>query len=226
MFQEKWFYENLIQAQKRESIWKIVGQQVIINHLSYGLPSFPINYDQWDGYQANRRRMFRTIKDNDIDNLVFLAGDSHASWVYDAVSDEGEANYDPATGEGALGVEFAGTAVSSPSSYGRTLTPAQYVASAQRLVGINKNLMYAEGRARGCFTVAFSKQQAKAEYWGIVNNTQPNSDQELLATFLVDKGANKLTRPINGGKNSTNGGALQSQEIDYSKQKWNGTAFV
>ena len=170
--------------------------------------------------------MFQTIKDNKIDNLVFLAGDSHAAWTYDAVSDEGEASYNPATGDGALGVEFAGTAVSSPSSYGRTLAPAQYVAAAQRLVKINKNLQYAEGRARGFFSVSFTKKQAKAEYWGIVNNTQPNSDQELLATFLVEEGANKLTRPINGGNNSTNGGALQSQEVDYSKQKWNGTAFV
>lgn len=53
--QERWFYDNLQKSQNRGAIWKIVGQQIIVNHLNEGSSSFPIDYDAWDGYKANRR---------------------------------------------------------------------------------------------------------------------------------------------------------------------------
>lgn len=226
--QERWFYKNLVQSQERGAIWKVVGQQIIVNHLHYGQPTFEINYDAWDGYKANRRRMFNTIKENNIDNTIFLAGDSHAAWVYDAIYEQWENNtkaYDPSTGQGAFGVEFAGTAVSSPSSYGKTLTKEQYTANAKRLVTINRNLQYADGGTRGYFTLSLSKKEANANFYGFFNNTLPDAKQELLATFNVKRGANHLTRPINGNRKPISG-ALQAEVIDYKKQKWNGTAFA
>lgn len=172
--------------------------------------------------------MFDTIVANGIDNVVLLSGDSHAAWVYDAVYEKHENNtraYNPRTGHGALGVEFAGTAVSSPSSYGATLTPAKYEARAKALVTGNRNLQYAEGGHRGYFTVKFTKKEAIADFWGIANNTLPDSDQIRLAQFHVARGANRLTRPINGGR-PAKAGALQASVVDYGKQKWNGTAFA
>lgn len=226
--QERWFYKNLVQSQRRGAVWKVVGQQIIVNHLHYGQASFPINEDAWDGYKANRRRMFNTIKANNVDNTLFLAGDSHAAWVYDSIYERWENDtqvYDPATGRGALGVEFAGTAVSSPSSYGRTLTDAQYNAQAQRLVRINRNLQYADGGRRGYFTLKLTRNEAQADFWGFANNSIAEAPQQLLASFNVRRGANHLTRPINGGKNSTSG-AVQAKEVDYRRQMWNGTAFA
>ncbi|PWN87274.1 hypothetical protein FA10DRAFT_297687 [Acaromyces ingoldii] len=225
--QERWLYHNLIHSQKRGATWKLIGQQIIVNHLNYGEADFPVDYDAWDGYEANRRRLFDTIRANDIQNVILLSGDSHAAWVYDAIYQEWENRtdlYDPSTGRGALAVEFAGTAVSSPSSYGAKLTPAQYVAQAEKLVSINRNLAFAEGGHRGYFTLDVRPNELDASFWGIVNNTQQSSDQILLAKFNVQKGANRLTRPINNGK-PAKGGALQAQIIDYSKQQWNGSGF-
>ena len=34
------------------------------------------NVDSWDGYDANRRRVLDTIKDNEIDNVIVISGDS------------------------------------------------------------------------------------------------------------------------------------------------------
>lgn len=202
--------------------------QIVVNHLNYGQADFPNNYDSWDGYQANRRRMFDTIRANKIDNVILLAGDSHAAWVYDTVYQEWQNRtdlYDPKTGDGSFAVEFAGTAVTSPSSYGAKLTPTQYTAAAEKLVRINRNLAWADGEYRGYFRVDFTPHEAHATFYGIVNNTIPNSDQLSLVQFNVKRGANKLTRPINGGKKPQSG-ALQAQVVNYAKQKWNGTAFA
>ncbi|PWN46632.1 hypothetical protein IE53DRAFT_18607 [Violaceomyces palustris] len=226
--QEKWFYKNLVEAQERGSIWKVVGQQIIVNHLHEGSASYPFDYDAWDGYKANRRRMFKTITENKVDNTIFLAGDSHAAWAYDAIPEENENStslYDPSTGKGALGVEFAGTAVSSPSSYGANLTLEQYTKRSEIAVTINRNLQFAEGAHRGYFELDLTRESANAHFYGIVNNTDPHSQEILLASFNVKKGANRITRPLNGGKKAKSG-ALQSSVVDYSKQKWNGTAFA
>ncbi|SNX83007.1 related to alkaline phosphatase [Melanopsichium pennsylvanicum] len=225
--QEQWLYRNMIKSEERGATWKILSQQIVTNWQNYGTPSFMYNYDAWQGYRSNRRRLFDTIVNNKIDNTVILAGDSHANWVYDTVPEDRLNNtaYDPVTGKGSIGVEFAGTAVSSPSSYGANLTEASYLETAKKLVSINKNLQWAEGAHRGYFELEFTKTDCNAQFYGYVNNTNPNSDELLVAQFNVKKGANKLTRPINYGI-SPNSGSLQSQAVDYDKQKWNGTAFV
>lgn len=225
--QEQWLYRNMINSQQRGAIWKVVSQQIVTNWQNYGTPSFSYNYDAWQGYRSNRRRFFDTIVNNKIDNTVILSGDSHANWVYDTVPEDRLNNtaYDPATGEGSIGVEFAGTAVSSPSSYGANLTQEKYTESAKRLVSINRNLQWAEGAHRGYFEIEFTKTDCNAKFYGYVNSTNPNSEELLIAQFNVQKGANKLTRPVNYGVHPSSG-SLQAQAVDYRKQQWNGTAFA
>ncbi|UZJ56248.1 hypothetical protein CBS101457_005568 [Exobasidium rhododendri] len=226
--QERWLYHEMIKSQNRGATWKVIGQQIVVNHVNYGEADFEVDYDSWDGYNANRRRLFDTIRSNSIENVIFLSGDSHAAWVYDTIYQEWENKtslYNAESGHGSFAVEFAGTAVSSPSSYGQTLTPAQYLAKATSLVRGNRNLAWAEGGHRGYFTIDVYQDELNAYFWGFANNTKPNQEQILLAQFNVKKGANKLTRPINQGKVAV-GGAIQAQVVDYSDQKWNGTAFA
>lgn len=225
--QEQWLYRNMIASQQRGTTWKIVAQQIITNWQNYGQPDFSYNYDAWQGYRSNRRRFFDTIVNNEIENTVILSGDSHANWVYDTVPEDrlNNTQYDPVTGKGSIAVEFAGTAVSSPSSYGRNLTQEKYDAAAKRLVSINRNLQWAEGAHRGYFELQFNKKEVNAQFYGYLNNSLPETEELLVAQFNVKKGANKLTRPINYGIKPISG-SLQAQAVDYSKSQWNGTAFV
>ena len=99
--QENWFYNNL---KNSKATWRVVGSQTVFSRLnesiSYGNEN-PLDYDAWDGYQANRNRTYQTLYENNIGNNIFLAGDSHANWVSDLIwLDEHE--YDPATGRGRL----------------------------------------------------------------------------------------------------------------------------
>lgn len=121
----------------------------------------PLDYDAWDGYQGNRNRTFKTLYDNNITNNILMSvsssklfspnfllliffikkGDSHMSWCADLVW-LGEKDYSPATGAGAIGVEFAGSAVSSPCPYGQNITMARANNYSAWLVANNDELQW------------------------------------------------------------------------------------
>lgn len=101
-------------------------------------------------------------------------------------------------------MEFAGTAVSSSSSYGN-LTSAGYKKRASDLIKANPNLQFAEGKHRGYFDIEFKRDELNARYWSIKDNDVKDSPAFLLASFNVKKGAKKVTRPINGGQTPSSG---------------------
>ena len=78
------------------------------------------------------------------------------------------ASYDPVTGIGALGVEFAGTAVTSGSSFGSLAPPAADNRSAI-LVAANAPLQWSEGYYRGFFTLTISPEWMNATYYAMRN---------------------------------------------------------
>ena len=104
--------------------WNLVGNSVMITPVLLppldprvtkaltdltGLPEegVPYNADQWDGYAAERRRLFDTIADAGIDNCVFLTGDIHTSWACDLPRRAAS----PA--EGLVGAEFVVPSITS-----------------------------------------------------------------------------------------------------------------
>lgn len=143
--QENWFYNQLIRSKRREATWRVIGNQIVFSRINitswFGTFANPYNGDQWDGYQANRNRTFQTLYDHGIDNNIMLSGDSHANWVTDLVWLD-EHDYDSATGSGSVGVEFAGTAVTS-SGFGGTINSAS--SQAAKLVRDNSELQWNEG---------------------------------------------------------------------------------
>lgn len=91
--------------------WKILAQQVMMAPLTpFGLT---LNPDQWDGYTAERKRLYDIILNNNIQNVVVLTGDIHTAWGQDLPYDVN--GYGP-NGRGSVGVEFVCTSVTSGSS--------------------------------------------------------------------------------------------------------------
>lgn len=78
--QENWFYNNLIKSANRGATWRIIGSQTVFSRenvsVSYGNVD-PLNYDAWDGYQANRNRTLAVLYENNITNNIMISGDSH-----------------------------------------------------------------------------------------------------------------------------------------------------
>lgn len=81
-------------------------------------------------------------------------------------------SYNPTTGKGALGVEFAGTAVSSGSSFGNHITPAAADALSHGYVQVNPNLQWSEGSFRGFFTLTLNSKTATATYYAMRDTSE------------------------------------------------------
>jgi alkaline phosphatase D len=74
-----------------------------------------------------------------------------------------EVSYDPATGAGAIGVEFAGTAVTS-SGFGGTINSANIQAG--KLVRDNSELLWNEGYYRGYYEMQIGYDAVHTQYFG------------------------------------------------------------
>ncbi|MFK7895648.1 MAG: alkaline phosphatase [Myxococcota bacterium] len=111
--QTRWLNEALSESSERDVAWRIVGQQVVFASLTNGEGDF--NPDGWDGYRENRRQILDHIRDERIDNVVFLTGDVHSAWAMDVPPPRnlGEP-YERADTRAARAVEFVCPAVSSP----------------------------------------------------------------------------------------------------------------
>ena len=149
--QENWFYSSLKKSAARNATWRVIGSQTVFSRINesvaYGNVN-PLDYDAWDGYQGNRNRTLQTLMENNIENNIMISGDSHASWVSDLVWLD-HSDYNPRTGQGAIGVEFAGSAISSPSPYGQNITLAKANAASEWLVTHNRELQWQEVYYRG-----------------------------------------------------------------------------
>jgi alkaline phosphatase D len=159
---------------------------------AYG-PENPNDYDAWDGYVGNKNRTLATLYDNKIDNTIFLAGDSHASWVSDLVWLDTHL-YNSSTGDGSIGVEFAGSAVSSPCPFGQNITLANANAASKIVQASNPELQWQDLYYRGYFEMVISHEKVDASFFGMPNITTRNGYEISLANFTVLSGDNKLMR--------------------------------
>lgn len=88
----------------------------------HGRPEEVFDFDNWDGYRAQRRRMLEFFGSGRTANPVVLTGDRHATWVCDLKPEFG----DPASP--VVGAEITGTSISSggdsdPAAFHRTYDP-------------------------------------------------------------------------------------------------------
>jgi alkaline phosphatase D len=199
--QENWMYRTLSESAERGATWRVIGSQIVFSHIDRSALDSDgngLNLDAWDGYQANKNRTLNHLYSNNINNNVFLAGDSHASWVSDLVWLD-EKDYDPSTGAGSIGVEFAGTAISSPCPYGENIT----LATANNYSGIiqasNSELHWQDLYYRGYYELHFTRDKVEANFFGLPTIRQKNGWEIPIANFTVKSGENRLQRPVGGG---------------------------
>ncbi|KAF7294999.1 Alkaline phosphatase D [Mycena indigotica] len=206
--QEKWFSDTLIESQNRGAIWRIVGQQIVFTQIL--LNGVFADLDDWDGYRMNRQRILDHLHANKIRNTIILSGDSHANWVSDLAHPNDTTTYDPVTGKGSIAVEFAGTAVTSPSPFGagmftNTTSHTTYPKSPRRHASPDQPDLCADRRPeprhsfRGFFTLTIDTKQANATYYAMSNVGTPNLGSFVSATFTVNAGEDRLARPVAGG---------------------------
>ncbi|TDZ15316.1 Alkaline phosphatase D [Colletotrichum orbiculare MAFF 240422] len=210
--QESWFYRALRDSSTRGAAWRVIGNQIIFSRMNESLalgPENPLNYDQWDGYQANRNRTFQVLYEQNVSNNIFLAGDSHASWVSDLVW-LGEHEYDQVTGSGSVGVEFAGSAVSSPCPVGQNTSLAAANAGSAWLTAANRELQWQDLYYRGYYELSIDYNSVNASFFGIPTTRIRQGHEISLANFTVLAGENRLHRQ---NETTAIGGVVESGSL-------------
>ncbi len=215
--QEAWFYRSMRESSKRGATWRVVGNQIIFSRMNESLAlgdKNPQNYDQLDGYAANRNRTFAKIDEHNINNTIMLSGDSHASWVSDLVwLDQRE--YDPATGQGSVGVEFAGSAVSSPCPAGQNITLSLANFGSGWLTEANRELQWQDLFYRGYYELSIGYDAINASYFGMPDILTRNGYEISLANFTVKAGENHLHRynKTIGANGTVESGSLKGGQL-------------
>lgn len=153
--------------------WKMLGQQVMMAPLeAFG---FPLNPDQWDGYSAERDRLYDTILTHNIEDVVVLTGDIHTAWANDLPG----AAYDPGTGANSVGVEFITASVTTQNSV---------VQFGSQLIQLgNPHVKFVNLDDHGYFILDVNKTRTQADFFKMDDiDTQNNYDYAHDASWYVN----------------------------------------
>ena len=115
-----------------------------------------------------RDRVFDMIEELKLDSFAVLTGDVHSSWAYDLPRRPFDA-YDPGTGRGSVGVEFAGTSITSTSNLGAGPDGEKQLAA---IKAARPHLHYVDGRYRGYYLVDLTRERLQADFYAMKTNPQ------------------------------------------------------
>lgn len=143
-----------------------------------GAVQAPLNLDAWDGYPAERDRLYAKVRDAGA-RMIVLSGDSHAAWASNLHDVQGR-----------LGVEFGVTAVSSPQpSYSRALPGAPM---ADLLTAASQDLEWCQFEPRGFFVLSLTPQRVECRMMGLSTIMEPAFGVSEQARFQVEARAGGL----------------------------------
>jgi len=193
--------------------WKFLGQQVMFGQLR--IPSLPelstltgmtvpelqtllqglpvvstggvlLNTDQWDGYRAERARVFDLLASLNIDNAVVLTGDIHTSWAMDLCRDPSNPLvYNPLSGDGSVAVEFVCTSVTSPGLEAlNDFTPV--------LKLLNPHMKYVDLAQKGYMVLDITPERTQGEWWYVDQVAESGGGETFGAAYAVDAGSRRL----------------------------------
>jgi len=179
--------------------WKVIGQQIMVSQFKV-VPgpdatgtSVYFNYDQWDGYQADRNRLLNFIGDNNLDNVVVLTGDIHSSWAHELTTDPNNpAVYNPGIpglvdSTGSVGVEYVVPSVTSP---GFEQVPT-FPTTNEAVLVPNPQLKYFDGTQRGYCVLDITPARFQCEWYFVPQIDTRAEGESFGAAWGCDDGSRR-----------------------------------
>ena len=187
--QMQWLTTSL---QKSDATWKIIGNQVVFSYCDWGYGRFRQNMDAWDGYPNDQKILTEAILDNNIEDIIFVTGDTHRAWAFEATHNPFD-NYDKASGEGSVGIEFGVTSITSGNANER-FPDEQVIAHENKISNsdLNPHLKYVNMRDHGYLKLIVDENEVVAEFKTISTLKDRNPNSTIDKTFKVKKGKRKL----------------------------------
>ena len=150
-------------------------QRRLAEMAALGAVQAPLNLDAWDGYPAERERLYVKAREANA-RLIVLSGDSHAAWASNLHDEWGR-----------VGVEFGVTAVFSPQpSFSRALPGAPM---ADLIAAASPDLEWCQFEPRGFFLLTLTPERAECRMMGLSTIMEPTFEVVEEARFEVRAGS-------------------------------------
>lgn len=183
--QLQWFTEKLKTSTAQ---WKVIGNQVIFSGLDESFYENAKSTDNWNGYPVERKKIADFIVNNTINNVVFLTGDTHASWAFEvALSPKQYA----AKKEIPFAVEFGTPSVSS-GNWDERLTYDTAKLGEQLYLKFNPHLKYVNGVDHGYMLLTLHKDHATASWYYVETLREQNTNHTQKKSVAVKTTGNTL----------------------------------
>lgn len=200
--QEKWLQDGLERSLARGAIWQLLGNQILmasmklpnmVQHINakgmkllderipeigsqvvpFSALGLPMNTDAWDGYAAQRSRIYDMIRNNNA-NTVVLTGDTHTFWLNGLQPQKqgSETRY--------LAAELGTSSVTSPSF--SSFFEGVYDQLDTELMKLNEEVLYTNGVDHGYIYVKLTADQLRADYMKISTVTERQFEVSKLGT--------------------------------------------
>jgi len=140
----------------------------------------PFTLDAWDGFPAERERLFNTALEAHADFIV-LTGDSHNFWTVDLTNDAGER----------VGVEFGVTSVTSPSDYEYVNAPSLNFGAMTKKA--NPHILHHEMYTRGYVLLTLTPDEALADFVSVSTVKDTRFETGLESRWRVEPARGGVT---------------------------------
>ncbi|WP_026538883.1 alkaline phosphatase D family protein [Arthrobacter sp. 9MFCol3.1] len=173
---------------------ELAGVQKLMGGTS--INGVPYNVDQWDGYEADRNRVVRHLRDNAVKDTVFLTGDIHSGWACDIPADP--ASY-PATGD-SVAAELVCTSVTSDNLDDILNVPPRTgsVGVENAIKAANPHVKYLDFDSHGFSVLEVTPAGVRMDWYVLAERTDPGSQATRSTSFQVQSTSGKVTR-MQGG---------------------------
>lgn len=182
-----WFETELKDGQS----WKVIGNQVMFTPLDQSSvnPNQGVNLDSWGGYPLERNKIADFLQSNSIRDVLFLTGDTHASWAFEVVNDSRTSlNKNVKT---PFAIELGTTSVSSGNA-NEYASDAEVIQRENKLLRSNPHLKYTNQRDHGYLMLTLTQQRATAQWYFVASLLKIDSAEHLEKTFTIPRGKVKL----------------------------------
>jgi alkaline phosphatase D len=135
----------------------------------------PYMLDSWDGYPADRQRLYRIVQAAKA-NCVVVSGDSHAFWANEL--------YDAPEGGRRAAVEFGTTGITSPGD-------GDYFPGAplgEMFAKRNREVLFCHQSAKGFVLLTLSREAAVSELIAVSSITSRTYEARVLKRYRATPG--------------------------------------
>lgn len=200
--EEQWLMSEL---EGSEATWRLVGNDVMIGQVftdylpeELGEPLSEVGVltkrehgpepDQWDGYTAERDRLFRFLEKRQIPNVVFLSGDVHTAWAVELKRHPDDPDERPAA------VEIVTASITSENldEYLGADPRTESLPIEQEVDKGNPHVRWVDLDSHGYVLVDVTPERLEAEWWFVETTQQRDDGEHRAAVWRVKAGEPRL----------------------------------